>query len=291
MRLSCEAQVELRAGDYTATVSPAAGGRITTLSWCAGHVRHPLLVDCHIDEFDEHDWPKAGAFPMIPFSNRLDPQGLRLGNTIFTPQHGPAGFAIHGFAHRRPWTLTDSSATRAVMQLTHDGADEGWPWAWSAVQEIELGPQGLTVRLCVTNRSDAPMPLGLGWHPYHPTHAQMLRRSLNVHADCRHDLDPHGRARRERMAPVFGMRRGETAAFESWSGAVRLPMSARRALRVECRGARHLVLHRPSSAGYVCVEPVTVLPGLLGSEAGDAGELAPGCERVLTWSCGIEEAG
>jgi aldose 1-epimerase len=291
VRLRCEAQVELRNGAYVAVVAPAAGGRITTLSWDAGGVRCPLLVDCDIGEFDEHDWPKAGAFPMIPFTNRLGPQGLRVGDTVVMPERGPGGIAVHGFAHRRHWTLTDRSATRAVMRLAHNGTGEGWPWAWSAEQEVVLGPLGLTIRLRVTNLSGSRMPLGLGWHPYHPVHPEALRRSLGVHAGCRHDLDLHGRARRERLSPVFGMARGETAAFDSWSGTVRLPMPAGRTLRIECCGAERVVLHRPISGDYLCVEPVTVLPGLLGTECGDAGELAPGGERVLTWSCGIEQSG
>ena len=290
MRLDCGAQVELCAGGYHVTVAPAAGARITSLAWREGGVSHPLLVNCDVEGFDEHDWPKAGAFPMIPFANRLAPRGLRVGDREARPEHGPGGFPVHGFAHRRVWELTRRTEERAVMRLLHDGASEGWPWAWSAEEEVRVAPQGVTVRLRVKNESDTPMPLGLGWHPYHPICPQTDALGLAVSAGSRHDLDPEGRAGQEARLPVFGMNRGETAAFDAWSGTFRLALQAQRALRLECLGARRLVLHRPTSGDYLCVEPVTVLPGHLGREGSDAWLVAPGSAREILWSCGLEPA-
>ena len=43
-----------------------------------------------------------------------------------------------------------------------------WPWAYHATQRFTLTPSGLTVELSLSNQSAAPMPAGLGWHPYFP---------------------------------------------------------------------------------------------------------------------------
>lgn len=290
MRLVCGAQVELCAGGYHLALAPRAGGRITSLAWREAGVSHPLLVACDVSAFDEDDWPKAGAFPMIPFANRLSSRGLRFGDRELRLRPGPGGFAIHGFAHRRAWELTRSTAQTAVMRLVHDGASEGWPWAWSAEQEVRVSPQGVTVRLQVKNESDTPMPLGLGWHPYHPICAPADGGGFAVSAGSRHDLDQEGRACPVARAPAFGMVRGETAAFDTWTGSFRLALPGRRTLRVACLGARRLVLHRPASGDYLCVEPVTGLPGHLGREGSDAELLAPGGSREILWSCGVDEA-
>lgn len=289
MRLDCGAQVELCAGSYHVTVAPGAGGRMTSLVWREAGVSHPLLVTCDVSAFDEDDWPKAGAFPMIPFANRLSSRGLRFGGRELGLRPGPGGFAIHGFAHRRAWELTRRTAEVAVMRLVHDGASEGWPWAWSAEEEVRVSPRGVTVRLQVKNESDTPMPLGLGWHPYHPIRASADAGGLAVSAGGRHDLDQEGRACAVARPPTFGMIGGETAAFDAWTGTFRLGLSASRVLRVGCLGARRLVLHRPTSGNYLCVEPVTVLPGHLGGEGADAWLLAPGNAREIVWSCCVDE--
>ena len=77
MPLSSDDLVELHAGAYTATVAPAAGGRVASLSWHSGATQCPLLVGWDGRPFDEHHWPKAGAFPMLPFANRLPRDGFR----------------------------------------------------------------------------------------------------------------------------------------------------------------------------------------------------------------------
>jgi aldose 1-epimerase len=292
VRLSCENLIELRSGDYTAKVAPTAGGRIASLIWRKAGASFPLLVEWDGRPFDEHDWPKAGAFPMLPFANRLPREGFRFRGRVFRPEPGPAGFALHGFAHRRAWNVVESSRDRSVMRWAHEGLDAGWPWAWSAQQQVELGECGMTVTINVRNESTEPMPLAMGWHPYHPVGPDVAHEDLQFVAGARRDLDAQGSAEDHDRKPSFAMRRGETAAFTQWSGRVRLCAHARGVIAVACQGGSLLILHRPDSGDYVCAEPITLLPGHLGREPNSLGRgvLQPGETQRLSWSCGFEPA-
>ena len=268
--------IELRCAEYAATVAPEAGGRIASLVWSRGGTTCPLLVGWDGHSFEAHHWPKAGAFPMIPFANRLPPEGVVFDGRRIEPEAGHGGFAMHGFAHRRPWDLLLASTRRVVMACVHDGSDPRWPWAWTATQEVRLDAGGVRVEIRVRNDSTERMPLVLGWHPYHPVPSDLLPTDLVFDAGCRHDLDERGGVQDAQSAPAFQMRRGETAAFDGWSGAIRL-RNAWGSIEIGCA----------SAGDYLCVEPVTGLPGRLAQAA----PLDPGAMRHLGWTCRFEPFG
>ena len=275
----------LQCGPYTAVIVPAAGGRVASLAWGDGPDALALLVEWTGTDFDEHQWPKAGAFPMLPFANRLPPDGFLFEGVRHRPQPGPAGFALHGVAHRRPWQVDEASGRHARLRQVHEAGEEGWPWPWTAQQDILLDAQGLQVTLRLRNDGDRPMPAGLGWHPYHPWAAAGASAPLHIGASARHALDAHGRAALDASAPVFGAQPDETAVFSAWDRRIRMPATGGRIIVACGEGAAALVMHRPASGDYVCAEPVTALPGRLG-EAGN--ELRAGEVRTLTWRCGCE---
>lgn len=279
----------MRSGPYSASIAPAAGGRVLSLAWSTGGVRCPLLVEWDGAGFDEHDWPKAGAFPMLPFANRLPREGFRFEGGVCRPRPGPAGFALHGIAHRRAWSVGDASRERAKLRLVHDEGDEGWPWGWTAEQDIELGERGLRVTLALRNDAARPMPVGIGWHPYHPVQPHIEPAGLQFIAAARCELDSEGRAGAEQEPPpLFGMRRGETAVFTGWDRRLQISSTGGGTIAVGCDGASNLVLHRPGGGDYLCAEPVTELPGPLGQGTGAGGVLHPGEVRTLSWSCGYK---
>jgi aldose 1-epimerase len=284
--LSAHPLIELRAGAYRAKLAPAAGARIATLDWIGEGV-HPLLVAWDRGAFDAHAWPKAGAFPMLPFANRLPPGGFPWKGDTVRPQPGPEGFAVHGVAHRKPWKMLTADGQHAVIELVHEAGEEGWPWSWSARQDVRLTADGLTVRLALRNEGTEPMPFGLGWHPYHPVHAAIAPQHLRFTAAARRELDRQGRTAGEDREPCFEMRRGETAAFRQWDGSAVLQAADSGAILVSTEGVDGLVLHRPSSGDYLCIEPVATMPGQLGRDTGaDAPSvLRSGQERMLSWTC------
>ena len=275
--------VHLHGGPYTAAVAPAAGGRITSLRWSAAGTTRPLLVEWDGQGFPEHDWPKAGAFPMVPFANRLAPEGLEFGGRSVRPLAGPAGFAVHGIAHRRAWSLLERSTDRAVLGIEQAPGGEGWPWAWRATQEIRLDEQGIEVAVTVANESAEAMPLTIGWHPYLATHRGAQAADLWHDAAARFELDERGAASGEPRAASFGMRPGETAAFAPWPGHLSLRLRGDGLVRVTCQAGGALVLHRPAIGEYLCAEPVTSVPGQITA-------LPAGAQRTLVWRCAYEPA-
>src|SRR3954462_7314058 len=142
MLLCARPALDLRAGPYAARVAPAAGARLTSLEWNDGGARRSLLVPWDGQDFDEHHWPKAGAFPMLPFANRLPREGFRFGGQQVSPEAGPGGFAQHGCAHRRAWQVAEHADRHAELRLEH-GASVSWPWSWSARQEVRLDEDGI----------------------------------------------------------------------------------------------------------------------------------------------------
>lgn len=225
---------------------------------------------------------------MLPFANRLPAAGFRLGDRWVQPEPGPGGLVQHGVAHRRPWRLTSESVDRACMRLEMNPTPD-WPWAWSAEMDVSLDDMGMSVVLRVHNASTEAMPLSMGWHPYHPAASAIRSRDLTFDAIARHDLDAQARASLRTSAPVFDMAPGETAAFSGWAGQAGLHVRGKGAIEVSCAGSPHLVLHRPLDGEYLCIEPVTVLPGWLGEEA--ASLLEPGSARQLSWTCGFKAEG
>ncbi len=289
----CEGpQVTLRAHGYEAVFAPSAGGRLASLHWQGGGTAHALVVPWDGRPFDPHDWPKAGAFAMLPFANRLPPQGFDFRGRRVQPHPGPQGAPLHGLAHRAAWTVIDATADTLTLRWVHP-ADEEWPWAFVAEQAWQLGPQGLSLRLEVRNAERVPMPLVMGWHPYHPTGDDLPARGGRLRAQAQHALDAWGRAGDPAPlptgAPVMPPG-GATVAFSGWDGAFRLAWGAAGALVTHSGGASCLVLHAAPDGRYLCAEPVTRLPGHL-AMAHEPACLAPGETGRLTWLCAWEAEG
>lgn len=281
MRLECDPALQLQAAGYRATLLPSAGGRVASLRRAHEGHWHDLLVPLEDTAFDEHQWPKAGAFPMLPFANRLPAEGFWFQGRQVKPPPGPQGHAMHGFMHRRPWQVVAVSQESAELQCEHAGETDAWPWAFLASQRVSLGPAGLSVRLTLTNLSGQPMPMGMGWHPYHPTRPDATAEALAFRARHRRALDAQGRACEAVGAAVFGMAHGETAAFGGWDGKARMNTSCGLGVHVQTEGWDSLVLHRSPGGDYLCLEPVTTCPGWLGRPGSPV--LAAGASRSATW--------
>jgi aldose 1-epimerase len=114
----------------------------------------------------QSDGYEAAAFPLVPFSNRIRGGRFRFeGLDVALPlNRPPERHAIHGQGWQASWTAREVSTTSALLELRH--APDAWPWAYRATQRFALSPANLTVELALENESDAPMPAGLGWHPY-----------------------------------------------------------------------------------------------------------------------------
>lgn len=108
------------------------------------------------------------CFALVPWCNRI--AGARFafrGREHRLRPDWPDGTAIHGDAKHRPWRVLDRSPVAARFGFdSRDFADANWPWAYGATIRYDLFDDALAVELSVRNRADAPMPAGLGLHPY-----------------------------------------------------------------------------------------------------------------------------
>lgn len=280
--------IVLRHERHEAVLLPGLGGRLASLRWLDddGHW-HDLLAPLDPSGFDPHHWPKAGAFPMLPFSNRMPPEGVMVEGISAHPEAGPAGVAVHGVAHRRAWQVVGQTGSSARLALSVEAGVEGWPWAWTAVQDVALTSHGLRLQLQVANAGAVPMPVSMGWHPY--LLGDAAADALQCQAAQRLTLDGTGRADRPADMQDNSMQPGDTAAFSAWSGTARVRWRPGLQIALRCQGAAHLVVHRPLSGRYLCVEPVTVLPGRLGAlQPGAADVLAAGGMRSMSVDCTVQ---
>jgi aldose 1-epimerase len=270
--LSVGTETVLRRGALEAVLAPAAGGRITALrSLDASGRAHtdwlvPLDDTVRATGFESTAWPKAGCYPLVPFSNRIRAGRFRWnGRQVQLPLHPGEAHALHGGTQQMPWTLEQQHAGLATMACRHGGHDQPWPWRFTARQTVGLEDDGVTIALEVVNESTEPMPCGMGLHPYFPARfGERVRFDARTHWPPDNDFLAH---RPQPLAAANGYAAPRamnpepfTEYYGDMAGRIELQSMQGHAIRIECDAALgHLVLHRPApgSGSYVCVEPVS----------------------------------
>lgn len=247
----------LSAGEASAEIAPALGGRLASL-----RVRgRELLVGLAAPDDRSITW---GCYLMAPWPGRL--AGGRLewrGRTIQVPRtHGR--HAIHGLVWGRPWTVDAASAAHAALSCALPRAE--WPMGGTVRQAFALTAIGLTIDASI--EADDPMPAALGWHPWFARGGDPVR--LQVNADEVEEtlrMIPTGRRLPVtgpldlRGAPVLGRRRLDHAYAGARSPATLDWPDVRLSLAFAPSPAS-LVVYTPAHA--VCVEPQTAPPNALG---------------------------
>lgn len=299
MHLSVVPEAALSNGPLTVTLAPAAGGRITRLASvdaASGDITEwlvPLSEAVRTTGFESTQWPKAGCYPLVPFSNRIRAGRFAAPHrAVQLPLHPGERHALHGGAQQRPWELTTREAHRATMAYAHRPGDHGWPWAFRAEQLVELDADGLTLQLKVFNDDPAPMPCGFGFHPYFPARfAQRLRFDASTVWPADSEFlasapQPTGAA--DDHAIARPLPDAECTRYHGdWSGRAGMVASDGRAIELLASDAlRHLVLHRPAHGAYFCFEPVSHVADAanLASTRNDTGwrVLAPGASMACS---------
>jgi aldose 1-epimerase len=88
----------------------------------------------------------------------------------------PAGNAIHGLLRQTFWRPTERGASSITLEATV-APQNGWPQPVTVAVTYSVDDTGLTVSTTATNQGTAPIPFGLGFHPY-------LRIGDTPTADC-----------------------------------------------------------------------------------------------------------
>ncbi|MEQ5778512.1 hypothetical protein J4E05_23540 [Thalassospira sp. NFXS8] len=248
----------LRNQTFEAVFQPLAGGRMLSLR----HADHgDLIVSLRDASFPPAQWPKAGAFPLFPFHNRVRNAAFRLDERkIQLSANAANGLdTMHGPAHQRPWHVTDKGTSFIAMELVF-APDHDWPYHFTARQRFELYEDQLIVALELTNSGSMNMPGGLGWHPYfQPTYDGQVFTDAKTQWQENQETNrpeafepPHSI---ESCALQFGI----TEHFANWSNATaRIGIGTTIALSATI-GLSHLTLLRQKD--YLCIEPTSHVAG------------------------------
>jgi aldose 1-epimerase len=280
-------ELRLEAGPLEAVILPEAGARLHRLR-AFGHdlLRTPDHPAAHAR--DPFFW---GAYVMAPWCNRIAAAPVTVGSRVVdVPSNFPEGTAIHGQVYARPWTVdADGVACRCRA-----GGDD-WPWTYEVSLRPRLDDAGLQVDLRLANRSEEPMPAGLGLHPWWRRPVEIAFRAGSVYPS---NVDPPARPvpavdawDESRLGlPAAGLDATWTELAAPTVDLVwpELEVAATLALS---RSASHVVMATPADSDATALEVQTHAPdGLRRLLAGDPGALrwlAPGAELRLELSLAV----
>jgi len=106
-------------------------------------------------------------------------KNVRGGNPVLFPSPGPlaseqfardgktGSMKQHGFARQEAWSVIAQTAREVTLELvSSDVTRAQFPWEFVAQIRYALDGARLTVETTLENRSEAPLPFGLGFHPY-----------------------------------------------------------------------------------------------------------------------------
>lgn len=254
---------EIRSGRLSASFDASAGGRLSRLQW---RRRSGELFDVVVPMttgLQGVRWPKAGAYPLVPYSNRIANGRLLFRGADYTlaPHPDARPHTLHGGAHLLPWRHRSATGSEVVLE-TIAQAGPAWPWAYHARQCFSVSANELKLEMSVRNMSETAMPAGLGWHPYFS-----CEESASLHHTAR-ERWPHdgqfvtaGRAQdlpSDWESPVRLDAQARDAYLGSWGQALELRYPTGVCIRLSAEPIfEHLVVHRPANGSYVCVEPTS----------------------------------
>jgi aldose 1-epimerase len=264
---------------------------------------------------------RSGIPVLFPFPNRIrDGRFSWQGREYALPcNDSTQKNAIHGFACRVPWRITDRGADAESAWVTGAfrcslDAPESRP-LWAADHElrltVRLGHGTLRLEAVVLNPDTVPLPFGLGYHPYFrlPMAGTAAAEDCTAEVPAAEFWELKESLPTEKRLPVDAgrdlsrpRRMGELALDDVLTGlparAPRLDGLIERAtiggapggpMRLFCSPAfRELVVFNPPHRQAFCVEPYTCTTDAINLQARgiDAGWLV--LEPGASWSAVIE---
>ena len=250
---------------WTLTLLPQWGGRVAELK--AGDL--DIYTPIQVETFNPLDWPRGGAYPLLPYSNRLRNARLsHAGITHHLPAH-PAALphTLHGVAHTQAWEVVEHSSTHAMVSCVYEG--EHWPWPVKFEQRYELDGRRLRQSISLTNLGAFSMPGGLGLHPYFQRHEGMKARFFVAKKwDIDDEYLPVGHAHNcIDVVQVQAFANEELAVYGAgWDGRLDLEYLPGNLVLEASDPLNHFVAFAPSSAPYLCLEPVSHLADAFNSQ-------------------------
>ncbi|MDE1169531.1 MAG: aldose 1-epimerase [Pseudomonas sp.] len=261
--MTCAPRLTLQNSELTLHLLPAWGGRIERLQVRAHalDLLHPLDATA---PFNPLDWPKGGAYPLIPYSNRIAGAQLDFAGQHHVLPHHPQALphTLHGVSHSQPWQVDDQSSHQARISLDYHG--EHWPWPIRAEQHYRLQGHQLLMRLVLTNQGTSAMPGGVGLHPYFQANPGMkVSYRSGRQWQIADDYLATGQCtigdRDHQWAPQDGLAHTCAQYLSQYGGEVTLDYPQGRLTLIAGQHLDHLVVFAPAGAPYLCIEPVSHL--------------------------------
>ncbi|HEX6474275.1 MAG TPA: hypothetical protein VF114_04205, partial [Candidatus Limnocylindria bacterium] len=150
-------ELHLGEGPLEAVLLPEAGARLHRLR-AFGHdlLRTPADPALHLRE--PFFW---GGYLMAPWCNRLAPATTAVGSrAVKLDANFADGSAIHGQVAAMAW------AEVAPGTCSVRAGGDGWPWPYEVTLSASATGSSLHLGWQLTNVADAPMPAGIGFHPW-----------------------------------------------------------------------------------------------------------------------------
>jgi aldose 1-epimerase len=250
--------LDLAAGDWRAQLLPEQGAAVAQLAWRGREVLVPLPLGA------DPTASFAGAFVMLPWTNRLDAGQLPVAGMVYhLPVNRPSdNTAIHGLARDRAWTVAAESGDACTLTQALDGAAEGLPYTYEAALSLAIGEAGARLSLAVTNRAAQPFPFGLGWHPFflRPAGTGLRFRAGALFARDARAL-PVAVQASDGLVGDEQAYEGLDTHFAGWDGTAEILRPDLR-LQLAATGAwsRNLHVFAPAGSGILCLEPVSHVP-------------------------------
>lgn len=257
--MSDQAPLSLSSASLRLQLRPEIGGSVSRFTWTKAGREWPVFRGA---QGDESFVLEMGSFPLVPWVNRVRDGGFafRGRKVALSPESGIDPSPLHGHGWLSPWKVESVSPSQARLTFNHSAGE--WPWTYSAQQDFTLDEDGLSILLTCTNRSDTPMPCGLGHHPYF--HCGPDTR-IDTKVDCTWTID-------ELVLPVeqvpaeglFSMSDRLVCAqqldhgFGGWGGRARIS-DPNWPIRIEFSSptARFFQLYSPPEGDFFVAEPVT----------------------------------
>jgi aldose 1-epimerase len=272
------AMITLEAGEWRATLLPAAGGSIGSLTCRGRDVLRPS-PDGTLDPLE------TACFPLTPYPNRIAHGRFTFaGEDYALPlNYGDHPHPLHGTGWRAAWDVAEAGETSARLVHEHPGG-AAWPWRCHSEQSFVIDERGLHATLSVENRDGHAMPAGLGFHPYFPrTSGATIRAGVDgvwlidatvlpterVPASTLGDWANGAPVERETLVDH---------SFDGWDGSALIEVGDM-TVRMEGSPARVFHLYLPPGLDFFCAEPVTNLPDAINRD--ELTVLAPGERMTL----------
>jgi galactose mutarotase-like enzyme len=144
----------------SATIVPGRGGIVTRFDVGARRVLYLDPATLLDQQLDPANSVRGGVPVLFPSPGKLVDDAW-----AYAGRRG--AMRQHGFARNLAWQVAGSTASAATLTLVaNDQTRAAFPWDFVVEQTFVVHGASLRLDQRVTNRSDAAMPFGFGFHPY-----------------------------------------------------------------------------------------------------------------------------